>query len=127
MNEYVYDPIVLTVKQYLESVQDVPVHNVAPDQKPERFIQITPVGGTDGVVSQSPMVTFICWGRSDLDAAELAEDVKAHMKQCQRLGGLPVYRRRTVGLPVPRPDPETGRSRYQFTLELRVRGRNFNP
>lgn len=127
MGEYIYDPAEIGVKKYLESVQPVPVFGNTPKPLPDEFVEIAVTGGTEGVVSQSPMVVFICWGESRSAAARLASRIKAHMASCRQLDGLPVYRIKTIGLPVFRPDPDTNRPRYQFTLEIQVRGRNFSP
>lgn len=126
MSEYVYDPIESTIEDYLNEVQDAPAYVTAPKTLPAKFIQVTAVGGGEGVVAQHPMVTFICWDVARGKAARFAETVLAHMRGCRQLGGLPVYRVRTIGLPTYRPD-ESERHRYQFTLELHVRGRNFQP
>lgn len=132
MGEYIFDPAEIGVKKYLESVQPFPVFGNVPKPPPNEplpadFVEITVTGGSEGVVSQTPMVTFLCWGESRSAAARLAARIKAHMAACRQLDGLPVYRVKTIGLPVFRPDPDTNRPRYQFTLEIHVRGRNFSP
>lgn len=126
MNEYIFDPLELTVQTYLRSVQSVAVGVTRPEEIPTQFIQVEGVGGSDGTISQSGLLAVICWGESRADAMRLAETTRAYLKQCHSLGGLPVYRMR-ASVPVSRPDPSTGRQRYQFTLDLRVRGRNFLP
>lgn len=127
MDEYEYDPIKATIRDYLTDVQDVLVVSKVPKNRPAQFIQLITAGGTGGIVSQRVMVTFLCWDESEYAAAVLAERVRALMKECTRLGGLPVYRVRDVGLPVERPDPDTEIDRYQFTLEINVRGRLQSP
>lgn len=127
MDEYIYDPPEVTVRQFLQSVQSVPVAVTVPDPIPSQLVQLEAVGSSEGVVSERQMVTYICWGSSRANAARLAETIRAHMRGCQELGGLPVYRTRQIGGPVYRPDPDTKRDRYQFTLEHNVRGRNFSP
>lgn len=126
MTEYIFDPIEAAAEAYLTEVLDVPVFAQLPKELPAKFVQVNAVGGGTGVVTQHPMVTFICWDISRAKAARLASVVMARMRACQSLQGLPVYRVRTIGLPVERPD-ESGKKRFQFTLELRVRGRNFTP
>lgn len=126
MSEYIFDPIEAAVEAYLGSVLSVPVGAQLPTELPVKFVQINAVGGGTGVVTQHPMVTFICWDVSRAKAARLASEVMAHMKSSAWLGGRPVYRVRTIGLPVERPD-ESGKKRFQFTLEIRVRGRLFKP
>lgn len=127
MGEYIFDPPEATVLEYLEGVQSVEVVVTIPDPIPDQLVQLEATGSTEGVVSERQMVTFICWGSSRADAADLAEDIRAHMRGCRQLGGLPVYKVRQIGGPVYRPDPDTKRDRYQFTLEFNVRGRNFSP
>ena len=127
MSEYMFDPVELTVQWYLREVQDVQVTITRPEKLPERFVQVQAVGGNAALVSQRAMVTFICWGKSRADAMRFAETIRAHVRGCRELAGLPVYRVREIGGPTSRPDPETGRQRYQFTLELSVRGKQFAP
>ncbi|UOQ56075.1 hypothetical protein MUN78_10200 [Leucobacter allii] len=127
MGEYIFDPPEATIKAYLETVQDKPVHTTAPAVLPEFFVQLTRVGGVDELVTDKPMVTFYCWGPSRAQAARFAETIRAHLRGCRRLGGRPVYRIRTVGGPTFQPDSETKRDRYQFTLEFKVRGTSFAP
>lgn len=124
---YIFDPAEITVREYLLGVQDASVSTKVPEEIPEYFVQLMKVGGNDDLVTDRPMVTFICWGPSRAEAARFAERIRAHMRGCRRLGGRPVYRIRTVGGPTYRGDPDTDRDRYQFTLELRVRGRSFAP
>lgn len=126
MSEYIYDPIEAALEDFLNEVQTVPAYVTAPKTLPERFIQVVAVGGGEAFVTQSPMVTFSCWDVARGKAARLSETILAHMRGCRELNGLPIYRVRTVGLPVYRPD-ESGKFRYQFTLELQVRGRDFSP
>lgn len=122
-----FDPIELTVQEYLRAAQQEIVAITRPETLPEKFVQVQSVGGTASLISQNAMVTFICWGTSRADAMRFAETVRALMRSCRALGGLPVYRVREIGGPTSRPDPETGRQRYQFTLEFRVRGKQFAP
>ena len=127
MDEYIYDPAEIVIKEYLKSVQSAPVVGNVPKERPAQFVQLEVVGGGEGIVTQHPMVTFICWDVSRSAAASFAAEIKAHLARCRRLGGLPVYRIATIGLPVFRPDPDTKTARYQFTLEFRVRGKKFSP
>lgn len=126
MSEYIYDPVISSLEEYLGGLLDVPARGTLPTNLPPKFVQLTAVGGSEGVVTQHPMVTFVCWDVSRAKAERFASEVMAHMRACRELNRLPVYRVRTIGLPVYRPD-ENGQHKAQFTLELRVRGRNFNP
>ncbi len=127
MNDYIYDPVALSVQAYLRECQSIAVGIIRPEEIPRQFIQVQVAGGTTITVSQRALVLLTCWGDSEADAMELASTVEAYMKQCKWLAGLPVYRVKTVGLPVPNPSSDPPRRRYQFTLEISVRGRIFAP
>lgn len=129
MSDYVYDPVELSVQEYLRAVQSALVLITRPgvEELPDRWIQPTAVGGVERLVTQRPMVTFLCWDVSRAAAARFAAEVLAYLRGCRELEGLPVYEVRVVGLPVYAPDADTGRDRYRFTLEFEVRGRNFSP
>jgi hypothetical protein len=127
VNEYIYDPVALSVQAYLRDCQRHEVGIIRPEEIPRQFIQVQVAGGTTLTISQRVLVLITCWGESEADAMKLASATNAHMKQCKRLAGLPVYRVKTVGLPVPNPSSDPPRRRYQFTLEISVRGRIFAP
>ena len=122
-----FDPIKIVVRDYLMGVQADPVVGKVPNPRPAKFTQLQTVGGTAGQVSQRPMLTFLCWDESEALAARYAERIRALMRACRVLGGLPVYGVREVSVPVYRPDPETQIDRYQFTHEIHVRGKILAP
>lgn len=89
---------------------------------PAEFVQVTRVGGTAGMVTDRPMVTFYAWGPTDRKAHDLAALVRRRVHSLSRLGEVPVYRVIEVGGLARAPDPVDGSPRYQFTIELRLRG-----
>ena len=90
--------------------------------RPPEFVQVNRVGGTAGQVTDRPMVTFFVWGATDPAAHDLAALVRRRVHSLTRLADVPVYRVGEVGGLARAPDPVDGSSRYQFTVELRLRG-----
>ena len=100
----------------------VPASVTVDNPRPPEFVQVTRVGGTAGPVTDRPMVTFLVWGKSWAAAEKLARLVRRRVHSLTRLADLPVYRVREVGGLSRAPDPPDGSPRYQFTVELRLRG-----
>lgn len=95
-----------------------------PNPRPDEFVQVSRVGGTAGEATDRPMVQFIVWGASWRAAHDLAALARRHIMSLRRLGEAPVYRVREVGGLSRSPDPTSGSPRYQFTVELNMRGHN---
>ena len=93
-----------------------------PHSRPAEFVQVTRVGGPAGNIVDRPMVTFYIWGPSWDDAHDLGALVRRRIHSLTRLDDLPVYRVREIGGLSRAPDPVDGSPRYQFTVELRLRG-----
>lgn len=127
MSDYIFDAAELTLQDYMRKVQSERVVITRPETVPDRMVQIQKVGGIGDNFTDRPMITFGCFGKSRADAMEFAEEIRYFARQCEELGGLPVYEIRQVSLPSSRPDPDTGRQRYQFTLEFKVRGKFKTP
>lgn len=100
----------------------VPASVDTPNPRPSEFVQVNRVGGTAGQVTDRPMVTFFVWGKSWTAAHDLAALVRRRVHSLTRLDDVPVYRVGEVGGLARAPDPVDGSSRYQFTVELRLRG-----
>ncbi len=93
-----------------------------PQERPAKFIQVNRAGGTAGLVTDAPMVTFFAWGPTWSAAHDLAAAVRRVVHSITSLGGSPVYRVLEIGGLSRAPDPVDGSPRYQFTTEIRVRG-----
>lgn len=91
--------------------------------RPTEFVQVSRVGGTSGMIADRPMVTFYVWGESWSAAHDLAALAKRRIHSLTAIDGLPVYRVREIGGLSRAPDPVDGSARYQFTIELRLRGK----
>lgn len=127
MSDYIYPPAELAMQNYLRAVQSERVAITRPESIPDRMVQIQDVGGVGDRFIDKPMITFGCFGKSREDAMRFAEEIRYLARNCEELDGLPVYEIRQVSRPSHRPDPDTGRQRYQFTLEFKVRGKFPTP
>lgn len=102
----------------------VPASVTVDSPRPPEFVQVTRVGGTAGMVTDRPMVTFYVWAASWSEAHNLGALVRRRIHSITRLGDVPVYKVGEVGGLSRAPDPADGAPRYQFTVELRLRGFN---
>lgn len=93
-----------------------------PSPRPAEYVQVARVGGTSGMVTDSPMVTFFVWGPSWSAAHDLGALVRRRVHSLYSLEDVPVYRVGEVGGLARAPDPVDGSPRYQFTVEIRLRG-----
>lgn len=103
----------------------VPVSTRIPDERPDTFIRLVRVGGTRrGLVTDAAMVVFECWAPTGLAASTLARNARAfvHSLDGEMVNGE--WIRRVVDITGPQfyPDPESGASRYQFTIQIDTRG-----
>lgn len=127
MDSYVFDPVEDAFVTYLKGMQPAKVVTNVPSTRPVKFIQLERVGGTVGLVRDSPLMLFRCWDVSRAAAAKFATDTMRQVSMVRTLGGLPVYNKRVVGGPVFMPDPDTNIPRYQFTFQCDVRGKFPTP
>lgn len=95
-----------------------------PNPRPTEFVQVSRVGGVARLVTESPMVQFIVWGGTWSSAFSLAARVRRIVHSVTVLEGQPIYRIREVGGLSRSPDPVDGSPRYQFTVEVQIRGFN---
>lgn len=90
----------------------VPASVVVDSERPPEFVQVTRVGGTAGMLTDRPMVTFYCWAPSWTAAHDLGKLVRRRVHSLSRLGDAPVYRVLEVGGLSRAPDPVNGDPRY---------------
>ena len=100
---------------------------MVPNPAPVEHVLVDRVGGVADVVTDNATVTFIVSAGSWPAAFALTKRVRQRVLSVPVLGGMPVYRRREVGGPSRAPDPDTGGARYQFTVEVKVRGSEPTP
>lgn len=116
----------VTALHALEGMGDVAGYVRPPTTLPARFFTVRRAGGVaDTLVTDSPRLQVVCWGADDPDAYAIAANLRGLLLyQLPRTtaGGAFIYRVSEFGGPVPTPDPETGRSRYLFTITIRLRG-----
>lgn len=96
-----------------------------PKERPKRFVQLTPSGGSDiSVVHDRALMMVDSWGPSILEAQELAQLVRAHLGAIlnDRVNGVLIYRARPIGGIVYVPDPESDTPRYRQNWEFVTRG-----
>lgn len=101
---------------------DAPASVDIPKPRPSPFVQVNRVGGTAGLVTDRPMVTFVVWGKTWSAAHDLAATLRRRVHSLNALAGVPVYKVLEVGGLARSPDPVDGSPRYQFTAEIRLRG-----
>jgi hypothetical protein len=95
-----------------------------PAQRPNRFVKITAAGGADrNLVLSSRLVIVQCWDLDAVKASELAEWCYAILRSAQHDATAPDVRNvAIVSAPQSFPDPDTSTPRYQFTVQLDLRG-----
>ena len=86
-----------------------------PGERPERFITVERVGGSEGLITGTPLFAVQVWAEYRFEAAEAA-DLLA--RELRKLVLLPWVGRVGVDSVVNFPDPDSRQARYQITLEL---------
>lgn len=105
----------------LAQVPGVRVATKVPADRPVRFIRAWRNGGSaSSRVQDNPTVTVDCWAASDVDALELASRCRDAF--LNNYTAMPLVRGvEETGSFYSVPDPESGSSRYRFSVRLRVR------
>lgn len=99
-----------------------------PTTLPEKLITVRLAGGSrESLVIDSPRITITGWGQNttdDVGAWQVTETCREIMLAIRNetVQGVVIYRVAENAGPVPSVDPDTGRPRYFFTHELRLRG-----
>ena len=113
------------VISYLDEVLEVPVHSRVPKTRPDTFVRILNAGGAGQVNPALDDVAFTVetWSSSEGATADLAQLVRAYLRDATIMAGHGVYAYNEWGPPVDLPDDESGQFRFTFTFSIRIRGR----
>lgn len=110
---------------HLKPLLGVTVSTRVPSPRPETFVRVVRVGGTRrDLISDRPMLVFECWAASSTAASDLARRARAYVGALpgQSVNGVWVYRVDEIAGPQSFPDPVSGSPRYQFTVQVALRG-----
>lgn len=95
-----------------------------PEQKKEGFVQVVRVGGQSDILTDNPRVTFYIWSASWIKAFDLGQVVRQRILSVNKLAkDTYVYQVREVGGLSKVPDPVDGAPCYQFTVQMKLRGK----
>lgn len=96
-----------------------------PNPRPESFVRLRLVGGSRrDLVTRSALVLFECWAGDTVTASDLGDEVLARVWEMPDIDvqGAVIRRVQEIGGLQSNPDPETESPRYQFTLQIDVKG-----
>lgn len=120
------DAEALTIQHLLTVVSDAHISSDAPAPLPARLVTIQRVGGTkQNLVTDGPLLIIQTWSKDKGDAYDLCKLVRAHIDAMpgNSVAGTWVYKVTEVGGVAYFPDPDSrDYARYQFTVQLRLRG-----
>lgn len=93
----------------------VPAYSDVPEERPAEFLTVERTGGpSDQVSIDRPSVAVQCWAKTRADAAQLANDLDAVMRDfAQHPGVSRVSRTALYNFPTAQNEP-----RYQVTFDL---------
>lgn len=108
---------------YLRSkITGATVATRVPTTMPAQMVRVSRAGGAArDLVTDSALLLVECWAESSVAASELARLCRAHLLAAARASNL-VTKVVDVSGTVSLPDPATNNPRYQFTVELHMRG-----
>lgn len=125
-SQMVFGDIEAALVAALREVLGVPVATRVPNPRPPRFVRLTRVGGpVRDKVTDRPLIVVEAWDAAgDVAAHDLAAEARArlHALAGTGIGGVWVRRVGEVSGLSNYPDPESGTSRYQITVQLDTRG-----
>lgn len=97
-----------------------PVSTRVPQERPVEFVRVVRVGGQRrNVITDRATVVIECWAGSDYDAAILCGLTRAYLFA---LAPDKVRRVSEIAGPQSFPDPISEHPRYQFTVQIDMRG-----
>lgn len=120
--------VVKVVNDYLAArISGVRFLTDVPETRPNTFVttEAIPVGasheGVKAEVLSRRRLIIYAWGADELDAANLAEDIRSQLLIASRTTGSGLRRVGIVGEPARRDDPKTGHSRSVITVDVTLR------
>lgn len=125
MNELIVPhPAVAVTVAYLGSRLEVPVAGKMPRTRPAAFVRVSRAGGVmSNLVTDAPLLVFECWATTGPAAEDLANLVRAHLKQAPSSFAAGAWIRwwREAGGPSEFPDPDvTDMERWQLSGTLGI-------
>lgn len=124
---YLFPDVEGAYVQLIRAMVRVDAGTIVPDPRPVEFVRPARVGGEADLITDNPRVTFFVWGASWGSAQELAQLVRQRVMSTDRLGAendpIVVYRITEVGGVSRAPDPPDGSPCYQFTIQIKLRGK----
>lgn len=108
---------------YLRSkIAGATVATRVPTTMPDQMVRVSRIGGAArDLITDASLVLVECWGTSTVSASELARQCRAHLLASARVTDSVTKAVDTSGVAF-LPDPGTNSPRYQFTVELHLRG-----
>lgn len=121
-----YPDAVALLVTYLDGLHAIPVASRVPDPRPDEWIQVRHVGGSDvRPVRDASRVDVFCWSTTDPAAYTLAETVRREIHALAGTttltGSVMCYRVDEFLSPRQFDDPETGVPRRWATYTLTLR------
>lgn len=106
-----------SIAPYAEGAE---VGTFVPKPRPEVFVLVRRVGGTQVAITvDAPLVDLQVWHRTDVEAHDLMQLVRAFAHRARGVGGIRGVRHNSG--PTPLPDDD-GTPRYLMTLDLTLKG-----
>lgn len=115
------------VRQYIQDTVGVGVVVAnEPNPRPDRFVMLSPSGGSDLSVTHDQQLMIVdSWGSTIAEAHDLAQLVRAHLHAIRntQVGDVLIYVASPIGGVVWMPDPDSDTSRFRQNFQFVTRGR----
>lgn len=115
----------VAVKHLMAVLTGVHVSTDVPSPRPAQLVTVLRAGGTRrSLIADSPILIFQAWASNKPDAFDLVKLARAHVHAMPGsfVNDVWVYRVDEVAGPGYMPDPDTNTPRYQFTVQMHLRG-----
>ncbi|MFT8592429.1 MAG: hypothetical protein ABF747_02290 [Bifidobacterium sp.] len=98
---------------------DYPASFSIPDERPQQFITVERVGGSDGLLFATPLLSVQVWDSSRWNASDaatrLVKPSLLNLVEHDEIGAVDLL---SI---INNPDPESKQSRYQLSIQVSVR------